>query len=128
MLVFVVSGEASRDLASVEPDMGVRPESVFRQPFPESGLHPLEQLSYVKTLENVSKITPVLIHTYSAVLVEALVRKRCDLINEGIYDTIRFFYYDGDKLVEEHAVGMIAESLDKARLVFEKEGFKTYNA
>ena len=114
MLIFVVSGEASRDLAAIEPDMGVRPESVFRQPFPESGIHPLEQLSYVKTLENVSKITPVLIHTYSPYLLEALARKSNDLPE----NSIRFFHFNGKELVEENALSLSFESLSKPFRIF----------
>ena len=117
MLIFVVSGEASRDLAAIEPDMGVRPSSVFRQPFPESGLHPLEQLTYVNTLENVSKVTSVLIHTYSPYLLEALARKR-DVLPA---DSMRFFYYDGEKLIEECALELIFESLSKPFEIFQEQ-------
>lgn len=116
MLVFVVSGEPSKDLAAMEPEMGVRPESVFRQPFPDAKLHPLQHLSYVDTLEGVARITPVLIHTYSPYLIEALARKS-ETLPEG---SIRFFYYDGEKLIEDNAVSLSFESLAKPFILFEE--------
>lgn len=106
-MIYVISGKSGidKEIPRVE---GVYYEMMF----PDNGIHPNEQ---IKIPEKYNLQTEhIVVYTYSPYLIEAFVRFT-DSSN------IKFYYYDGDKLITENALSLIFESLSEPFEVFREQ-------
>lgn len=104
-MIYVISGNS-----------GINKEILYikgeyhKMMFPDNGMHPNEQIK-IPINSQIKQYKNIVVYTYSPYLVEAFVRYTDP-------DSIKFYYFDGDKLIAKNALPLIFESLAEPFEVF----------
>lgn len=105
-MIYVISGKPG--INNVIPRVD---GAYYKVMFPDNGIHPNEQIEIPETYLHTNNIV---VYTYSPYLIEAFARFTDP-------DNIKFYYYDGDKLIAKNALPLIFESLTEPFNVFREQ-------
>ena len=111
-MIYVISGKSGIDKAI--PRVG----EYYKMMFPDNGMHPNEQIKI--PTHNLQSEQSIVVYTYSPYLIEAFVRFSDP-------NNIKFYYFDGDKLITENALSLIFESLSEPFEVFREQDARKLN-
>lgn len=113
-MIYVISGKSGID----KEIPGVKGE-YHKMMFPDNGMHPNEQIKIPETY-NLHTRQSIVVYTYSPYLIEAFERFSDP-------NNIKFYYFDGDKLITENALSLIFESLSEPFEVFREQDARKLN-
>ena len=114
-MIYVISGEGDID----KEIPGVKGE-YYKMMFPDNGMHPNEQIKIPTYNLQTKQSEHIVVYTYSPYLIEAFVRFSDP-------NNIKFYYFDGDKLITENALSLIFESLSEPFEVFREQDKEKLN-